>query len=157
MPELLQANKKVKNFKVLLDNGEKTDLKQLLGEKGLVLYFYPKDDTPGCTKEACSFRDDLEKFKELGYNVVGVSADSLESHQKFKQKYQLNFPLIVDEQKELCNYFGVWSEKKMYGKTFEGINRTTFILNQDLLILKVYPKVKVENHTAEILKDLSDL
>lgn len=157
MPELLQENQKIKNFKVLLDTGEKTDLKQLLGEKGLILYFYPKDDTPGCTKEACSFRDDYQKFVEKGVNVVGVSADSLESHQKFKQKYNLNFPLIVDEKKELCNYFGVWGEKKMYGKTIEGINRTTFILNKDLKILKVYPKVKVENHVSEILKDLEEL
>lgn len=157
MSELLQVNKKIKNFKVLLDNGEKSDIKHLLGEKGLILYFYPKDNTPGCTKEACSFRDDYDKFREQGYNIVGVSIDSMESHQKFKQKYQLNFPLIVDEDKELSNYFGVWGEKKMYGKTFEGINRTTFILNKDLKILKVYPKVKVETHTTEILKDLNEL
>lgn len=157
MSELLQVNKKIKNFKVLLDNGEKSDIKHLLGEKGLILYFYPKDNTPGCTKEACSFRDDYDKFREIGYNIVGVSTDSMESHQKFKQKYQLNFPLIVDEDKELSNYFGVWGEKKMYGKTFEGINRTTFILNKDLKILKVYPKVKVETHTTEILKDLNEL
>ncbi|GIX43589.1 MAG: peroxiredoxin [Leptospiraceae bacterium] len=157
MSELLKENKKIKNFKVLLDNGEKTTLKELAGNKGLILYFYPKDNTPGCTKEACSFRDNLEEFQKIGYNVVGVSADSLESHQKFKNKHNLNFPLIVDESKELCQYFGVWGEKKMYGKTYEGINRTTFILDKDLKIIKVYPKVKVEEHCNQILNDLAKL
>jgi peroxiredoxin Q/BCP len=153
--ELLKENEKVKNFKVLLDDGKKVSLKDLLGANGLVLYFYPKDNTPGCTKEACAFRDNLMEFQKLGYNVVGVSADSLESHQKFKSKHNLNFPLIVDDSQELCKYFGVWGEKKMYGKTYEGINRTTFILNKDLKIIKVYPKVKVEEHATEIIKDIT--
>ncbi len=154
MRELLKEDQKVKNFKVLLDTGEKTDLKKLTGEKGIILYFYPKDNTPGCTKEACSFRDYKEEFSKLGYSIVGVSADSVQSHQKFKEKYNLNFPLIVDENKELCNFFGVWGEKKMYGKTVEGIQRTTFILDKNLKIVKVYPRVKVEEHVNEILHDL---
>ncbi len=152
---LLKENEKVKNFKVLLDDGKKVSLKDLVGTNGLVLYFYPKDNTPGCTKEACSFRDSYLEFQKLGYNVVGVSADTLESHQKFKTKHNLNFSLIVDEKKELSQYFGVWGEKKMYGKTFEGINRTTFILNKDLKIIKVYPKVKVEKHATEIINDIT--
>jgi len=95
--EHLKENEKAKNFKVLLDDGKKVSLKDLLGANGLVLYFYPKDNTPGCTKEACAFRDNFSEFHKLGYNVVGVSADSLESHQKFKTKHNLNFPLIVDD------------------------------------------------------------
>lgn len=154
---LLQENKKIKNFKVLLDDGTKHELKALSGIKGIVLYFYPKDNTSGCTKEACSFRDHLSELQNLGFNVIGVSADSLHSHQKFKTKHNLNFPLIVDETKELCNYFGVWGEKKMYGKICEGIIRTSFLLDKDLKILKVYPKVKVETHVSEIIKDIQNL
>jgi len=157
MAELLKENNKVKNFKVLLDNGEKVNLKDLIGSKGLILYFYPKDNTPGCTKEACSFRDSIKDFEDKGFKIVGVSADSMDSHQKFKNKYQLNFPLIVDESKELCKYFGVWGEKKMYGKTIEGIIRSTFIIDNNLKIVKVYPKVKVDEHIKEILEDLNKL
>lgn len=154
---LLKENKKIKNFKVLLDDGQKKDLKDLIGKKGMVLYFYPKDNTSGCTKEACSFRDHLSELENLGYSVVGVSGDSLNSHQKFKAKHNLNFPLIVDENKELCKYFGVIGEKKLYGKTYEGIFRTTFILGTDLKIKKVYPNVKVEKHVEEVIKDIQEL
>lgn len=154
---LLKENKKVKNFKILLDDGLKKELKDLIGKKGMVLYFYPKDNTSGCTKEACSFRDHLSELENLGYSVVGVSADSLNSHQKFKAKHNLNFPLITDENKELCNYFGVIGEKKLYGKTYEGIFRTTFILDKDLKIKKVYPNVKVEKHVEEVIKDIQNL
>ncbi|MFN3603220.1 MAG: thioredoxin-dependent thiol peroxidase [Leptonema sp. (in: bacteria)] len=154
---LLKENKKIKNFKVLLDDGSKQELKNLVGKKGIILYFYPKDNTPGCTKEACSFRDHLQELENLGFSVLGVSADSLKSHQNFKNKHNLNFPLIVDENKELCQYFGVWGEKKMYGKTTQGIFRTTFILDTDLKIKKVYPNVKVENHISEILNDIQNL
>ncbi len=154
---LLKENKKVKNFKVLLDDGSKQELKNLSGKRGLVLYFYPKDNTPGCTKEACSFRDHLSELQNLGFHVVGVSVDNLNSHQKFKTKHNLNFPLVVDENKELCTYFGVWGEKKLYGKTSEGILRTTYLLDRDLKILKVYPKVKVEEHVQEVIKDIQNL
>ncbi len=154
---ILEESKKIKNFKVTLDNEEKKNLKELVGEKGLILYFYPRDNTPGCTREACNFRDGLSRLNKLGYKVVGVSADSIKSHQKFKTKHQLNFPLISDTELELSRYFGVWGEKKMYGKVCEGIFRTTFIMDKDLKIIKVYPNVKVDKHLEEILNDLQNL
>ncbi|MCS7206181.1 MAG: thioredoxin-dependent thiol peroxidase [Leptospiraceae bacterium] len=154
MKEILKENTIINDFSVILDDGKNVKLSSLIGKKGIILYFYPKDLTPGCTKEACGFRDAISELQNLGYNVVGVSADSVSSHQKFKEKYQLNFPLISDEQKELAEYFGVWKEKKMYGKTTMGIQRTTFIIDKNLKIIKVYPKVKVETHALDILADL---
>lgn len=154
---ILQEGTQIKNLKVRTDTGEERDLLSLMGEAGMVLYFYPKDDTPGCTKEACGFRDSFQEIKKLGYSIAGVSTDTVASHQKFKAKYNLNFPLIADENKELVTYFGVWGEKKMYGKTTYGTLRTTFIIDRNLVIRKVYPKVKVETHAGEILKDLQAL
>lgn len=154
MKELPIEGKKIKDFSVVLTDGTKKSLSDLAGKKGLVLYFYPKDNTPGCTKEACSFRDGLEDLAGAGYSVAGVSPDSPLSHQKFTSKFSLNFPLIADESKELAEYFGVYREKKNYGKTYMGIVRTTFVLDGSLKLLRIYEKVKPEAHAAEILSDL---
>jgi len=148
----VEAGFKLKNQTVVLEDGSKKKLKDLLGKKGMVLYFYPRDNTPGCIKEACSFRDHNADIRKLGYNIVGVSADSVESHQKFIAKQSINFPLISDESAELCEQLGVWTEKNMYGKKFMGIQRSTFLLDKDLKVIQTWPKVKVDNHTKEVME-----
>lgn len=153
----IETGSKVKNQSVVLEDGSKKKLKELLGKKGMVLYFYPRDNTPGCTKEACSFRDHNSDIKKLGYSIVGVSADSVESHQKFIARQSINFPLISDESTELCEQFGVWKEKNMYGKKFMGIQRATFLLDSNLKIIHAWPKVKVDNHTREIMEVIKEV
>lgn len=153
----MEEGKKVKDIKVNLTDGSKKKLSELCGKNGLVLYFYPKDNTPGCTKEACSFRDNHSKIQKLGFSVIGVSADSVESHQKFTQKQSLSFDLISDEDHKLSENLGVWVEKNMYGKKFMGIQRSTFILDPSLKILKKYPKVKVDGHTEEVIKEIKSV
>tara|TARA_B100001778_G_scaffold201503_1_gene166410 strand:- start:61 stop:534 length:474 start_codon:yes stop_codon:yes gene_type:complete len=148
----VEAGFKLKNQTVVLEDGSKKKLKDLLGKKGMVLYFYPRDNTPGCTKEACSFRDHNADIKKLGYSIVGVSADSVESHQKFIAKQSINFPLISDESADLCQQMGVWAEKNMYGKKFMGIQRSTFLLDSNLKVIQAWPKVKVDNHTKEVME-----
>ena len=148
---------KAKNAAVVLEDGSKKKLKDLIGKKGMVLYFYPRDSTPGCTKEACSFRDHNKDILKLGYTVVGVSADSVESHQKFIQKQSINFPLISDESAELCQMFGVWTEKNMYGKKFMGIVRSTYIIDKKGKITHIFPKVKVKGHVEEVLAALAEI
>lgn len=152
----VEAGFKAKNLNVVLEDGKKKKLKDLAGKKGMVLYFYPRDNTPGCTKEACSFRDHNKDIEKLGFSVVGVSADSVESHQKFIQKQSINFPLISDESAELCELFGVWTEKNMYGKKFMGIQRATFLLDPDLKVIHAWPKVKVDNHTKEVMQAIQE-
>jgi peroxiredoxin Q/BCP len=141
---------KAPDFKLKDDSGIDISLKDFKG-KTVVLYFYPKDDTPGCTTEACSFRDDLKAFSAKGAVVLGVSADSIESHGKFKQKYGLPFPLLSDPDKTAIQAYGVWKEKSMYGKTYMGIERTTFIIGPDGKIKKIFPKVSVTGHSAAVL------
>ncbi len=135
------------------DQGRTVRLKELRGKK-VVLYFYPKDDTPGCTKEACAFRDGISQIRQRGAEVYGVSIDSVASHQKFKAKYQLNFPLLADPQKTAVEAFGVWKKKSLYGRTFLGIERTTFVIDEHGRIAKIFPKVKVDQHYAEVLAAL---
>ena len=125
-------------------------LSSLVGEKGLVLYFYPKDATPGCTQEACDFRDAQAGLSGLGYSVVGVSPDSSDSHQKFAMKQSLNFPLISDADHSLCGDFGVWGEKQLYGRSFMGVIRSTFILDRELRVRKVFSPVRVAGHAGEV-------
>lgn len=125
-------------------------LSSLVGEKGLVLYFYPKDATPGCTQEACDFRDAQAGLSGLGYSVVGVSPDSSDSHQKFAMKQSLNFPLISDADHSLCSDFGVWGEKQLYGRSFMGVIRSTFILDRELRVRKVFSPVRVAGHAGEV-------
>jgi len=122
--------------------------------KWVLLYFYPKDDTPGCTKEACAIRDADPDLSSFGAVVLGVSADSVSSHKKFAEKYHLMFPLLADENKEVVNAYGVWGAKKFMGREYEGIMRTSFLINPEGVIAKVYEGVKPETHATEVLADL---
>lgn len=123
--------------------------------KPVVLYFYPRDDTPGCTKEACGFRDDYSAYEEAGVTILGVSADTPESHAKFKSKYDLPFTLLADQDHKVSETYGVWGLKKIFGKETKGIKRTTFLIGSDGEILKVYKKVNPAEHSAEILLELN--
>jgi len=125
--------------------------------KNIVLYFYPKDDTPGCTVEACGLRDSFKEIEKLGAVILGVSPDSAKSHDKFIAKFQLPFPLIPDEEKKICQDYGVWVEKSMYGKKYMGVARTTFIIDGNGKIAKVSEKVKPEGHEKEIIEALKSL
>jgi thioredoxin-dependent peroxiredoxin len=143
-------------FSLKADDGTTVTLKSLAG-KNVVLFFYPRDDTPGCTKEACGFRDALPRFEGIDAVVLGVSPDSLESHRKFKQKYDLPFPLLVDEGHRLADEFGVWKQKSMYGLKFMGIERTTVIIDRKGRIARIFPKVKVPGHVEEVEKAVREL
>lgn len=123
----------------------------------IVLYFYPKDDTPGCTKEACSFRDNLPKFKKTKAMVFGVSADPVKKHAKFVEKFSLSFPLLADEEKKVVEAYGVWAKKKFMGREYMGILRTTFLIDPEGKIAKIYENVKPETHAEEVLADLKGL
>jgi thioredoxin-dependent peroxiredoxin len=151
---MLKPGSKAPAFSLLSDSGDKVSLKDFKGKR-VVLYFYPKDMTPGCTVEACDFRDHLPKFKKLKMVVLGISKDSVERHQKFIEKYGLPFPLLSDEDGKTCEAYGVWKEKSLYGRKFMGIERTTFLIGADGKIEKIYPKVKVKDHAEKILADLS--
>ena len=135
------------------ESGTSITLDQFTGKK-VVVYFYPKDDTPGCTKEACSFRDNYDAILEKGAVVVGISADDETSHQKFKSKYDLPFYLLADPERKAIDAFGAWGEKKMYGKTYEGVMRSTFVIGEDGTIIKAWPKVKPADHAEEVLEVL---
>jgi thioredoxin-dependent peroxiredoxin len=117
----------------------------------IVLYFYPKDDTPGCTTEACNFRDDYSAYEQAGVTILGVSPDSPKSHTKFKEKFNLPFSLLADEQHELCEQFGVWGPKKFMGREYMGVNRTTFVIGPDGIVKKVFENVKPAEHSVEVL------
>ena len=150
---LLKTGQKAPAFTLMNHAGQKVSLKDFAGKK-LVIYFYPKDDTPGCTKESCDFRDQFEPVKKTGAMVIGVSKDSVASHLKFKNKYSLPFDLLSDEEGKMCEAYGVWKEKSMYGRKYMGIERTTFIVDESGKIAKIYPKVSVTGHVDEVLKDL---
>jgi thioredoxin-dependent peroxiredoxin len=143
-------------FSLQADDGTTVTLESLSG-KNVVLFFYPKDDTPGCTKEACGFRDALPRFGEMDAVVLGVSPDSLESHRKFKQKYQLPYRLLADEGHRLADTFGVWKQKSMYGLKFMGIERTTVIIDHKGRVARIFPKVKVPGHVEEVEKAVREL
>ncbi|HEX8286569.1 MAG TPA: thioredoxin-dependent thiol peroxidase [Pyrinomonadaceae bacterium] len=132
-------------------NGESVNSADFRGRR-VVLYFYPKDDTPGCTKQACSLRDSFDVFREKGIKVFGVSTDSEESHRKFISKYALPFDLLADTEKEIVNAYGVYGEKNNYGKKYMGVNRTTFLIDENGKIVKIFKKVKVEEHASEVLE-----
>lgn len=146
-------NKKAPAFRLLDQDGAEHSLKDYLGKK-VLLYFYPKDDTPGCTTEACSFRDRLNELKKHGVQVLGISCDDVKSHKKFADKFQLNFPLLADTEKKMVNKYGVWVEKSMYGKKYMGIQRDSFLIDETGKIVKHYKKVKPAEHVDEIMKDL---
>ncbi len=132
-------------------------LADFAGKQAVVLYFYPKDDTPGCTTESCGFRDLAEEFAAAGAAILGVSRDSSSSHAKFVSKYGLNFPLLSDADGSLCEAYGVWVEKSNYGKKYMGVERTTFVIGKDGVVAAVFPKVKVEGHVGKVLEAVKAL
>jgi peroxiredoxin Q/BCP len=147
---------KVPDFSLKADDGTTVTPATLAGKK-VVLFFYPKDDTPGCTKEACGFRDAFPQFGKIDAVVLGVSPDSLESHRKFKQKYELPFRLLSDEGHRLADAFGVWKQKSMYGLKFMGIERTTVIIDRNGRVARIFPKVKVTGHVEDVEKVVREL
>src|SRR5438105_560205 len=151
---MVKAGQPAPDFMLKDDEGNTVRLGDYI-DRHVVLYFYPKDETPGCTTEACAFHDEFAEFKTRGITILGVSADSVESHQKFKSKHRLNFPLLSDPDKKTIKAYGVWKEKTMYGKKYMGIERTTFIIDEHGKIEKIFPKVKVTDHVKEILDTFS--
>jgi peroxiredoxin Q/BCP len=146
---LIAEGDKAPNFSLEADDGTTVTRDSLAG-KNVVLYFYPKDDTPGCTKEACDFRDAFPRFDKVDAVVVGVSPDSPDSHRKFKKKYSLPFRLLSDESHKVAESFGVWKEKSMYGRNYMGIERTTVVIDRKGRVARIFPKVKVAGHALEV-------
>jgi thioredoxin-dependent peroxiredoxin len=138
------------DFELIDDTNQTRRLADFRGQR-VVLYFYPKDDTPGCTKEACNFRDDYSAYEQAGITILGISPDSVESHQKFKARFQLPFSLLADEGHKVCDAYGVWGPKKFMGKSYEGVLRTTFLIGPDGSILRVFEHVRPAEHSAEVL------
>jgi peroxiredoxin Q/BCP len=153
----MKVGEKAPDFSLPSSDGKKISLKDFRGKKPVVLCFYPKDDTPGCTTEACGFRDLYAEIGKSNAVVLGVSLDPLEAHKKFIDKYNLPFPLLSDEEAKVSKAYGVYGEKNMYGKKFWGIHRTTFLINQEGIIEEIYHKVKVETHPREVLTCLENL
>ena len=153
---MIEEGKKAPDFKLASSEGGEVSLKQLRG-KTVVLYFYPKDDTPGCTREACAFRDSQAALKKKGVVVLGVSGDSLAAHEKFKTKYKLNFPLLSDPDKTVATKYGAWGEKVLYGKKTTGMIRCTFVLDAAGVVRKVFPRVRVDGHVEKVLESLKGL
>lgn len=150
---MLEEGTMAPGFTLLSDDGAEVSLSDYRG-KVVVLYFYPKDDTPGCTTEACSFRDDHSEIVAAGAAVLGVSPDTLKSHTKFKAKYSLPFALLSDPNHQVAEMYGAWGEKKMYGRTYEGILRSTFIIDEEGKIAKIFPKVTPKDHGQQVLEFL---
>lgn len=150
MSVVLNVGDKAPDFTAQDQHGNPVSLGDFQGQK-LVLYFYPKDDTPGCTKEACNLRDNYETLMAQGYQVVGVSVDDINSHKKFTDKYNLPFPLLADVEQKMVNDYGVWGEKNMYGKKFMGTQRRTFVIDEQGQITAIIKKVKSDDHAAQIL------
>ena len=153
---LLKEKTKAPDFTLVDEKGNKVSLADYKG-KPVVLYFYPKDDTPGCTTEACNFRDDYSKYEEAGAVILGVSPDSEKSHAKFASKHSLPFPLLVDEDHKICDAYGVWGRKKMMGREYDGVFRTTFLVDNDGIIARVFEGVKPAAHSDEVLQALAEL
>ena len=151
---LAAVNTKAPDFTLPDETGAVHNLSDFLG-KPVVLYFYPKDDTPGCTTEACGFRDQYKEYTDAGILVIGVSPDSSQSHMKFKAKYDLPFMLLADEGHKVCDLYGVWGLKKAMGREYEGVFRTTFLISPEGKILKVFEGVKPDGHSAEVLSALT--
>ena len=152
---MIKEGNKAPDFSATDQNGGKIKLSSFKGKKNIILYFYPKDMTPGCTTEACDFRDQFKKFKNT--EILGVSIDSPERHQKFIEKYELPFTLISDVDQKVVNKYGAWEEKKLYGRKFMGIVRSTFIIDKSGVVRKIFPKVKVKGHIDEVLEVLKEL
>lgn len=152
----IEEGKKAPAFTLTADDGEKVKLSDLKGSP-VVLYFYPKDDTPGCTKEACAFRDADKDLKKLGAVVLGVSPDDVESHVKFRDKFSLNFPLLADPGHKIAEKYGAWREKNMYGKKSMGIQRCTYLIDADGKVAKLWKRVKVDGHDEKVIEALQSL
>jgi len=147
----LKTGSKAPDFTLPTDGGGEISLKQFKGQK-VVLYFYPKDDTPGCTAESCSFNENLSKFNKLDVQVIGLSKCSVKKHDKFKEKYGLKFPLASDENGDVCERYGTWVEKSMYGKKYMGIDRSTFLIDENGKIAALWRNVKVPGHVEEVME-----
>ena len=147
---MLHVNDKAPDFTLVNQKGEKRTLSEYIGQT-VVLYFYPKDDTPGCTIQACSYRDNMAEFEKRGIKVFGISKDDVKSHQKFESKYQLNFEILADDGHQALNAYGVWKEKNMYGKKVMGVARTTFIVNKEGIITHIFEKVDPNTDTQLVL------
>ena len=156
MGDWVEAGEKAPAFTLQADDGSKVKLSDLKGSP-VVLYFYPKDDTPGCTREACAFRDRQAELKKLGAKVLGVSPDDVESHEKFRDKFQLNFPLLADPEHAIAEKYGAWREKNMYGKISMGVQRSTFLIDPTGKVAKVWKKVQVDGHDEEVVEALKGL
>ncbi len=150
----LKVGDKAPSFEGINQEGKKISLDDFSGKK-LILYFYPKDNTPGCTAESCNLNDNYDSWLEKGYEVIGVSPDSVQSHQKFQEKFNLKFNLIADTEKEILQAYGSWGEKSMYGRKYMGVLRTTFVIDENGIIQEVFEKVKTKDHTNQILKTIN--
>jgi len=146
----LSENSVAPSFSLLDETGKEHKLSDYLGQS-LVLYFYPKDDTPGCTTEACEFRDDYKEYEKAGVKILGISPDSVKSHAKFKAKYELPFTILADEDHQVCEAYGVWGLKEMMGREYNGVFRTTFLIGPDGKVKKVFENVKPKGHSQEVL------
>jgi peroxiredoxin Q/BCP len=153
---MIEAGKSAPDFSLVDQNGKQVTLASLKGSP-VVLYFYPKDDTPGCTKEACGFRDSFALYAKAGAKIAGVSPDDSASHAKFAKKFELPFILLADPDHRVCEVYGVWKEKNMYGKKYMGVERTTFVIDKKGIVRGVFPKVKVEGHSAAVLDAIKAL
>lgn len=156
MTDWIEEGKKAPAFTLKTDSGEKVKLSDHKGSP-VVLYFYPKDDTPGCTKQACAFRDRKKEIEKLGAVVLGVSPDDVDSHEKFRDKFDLNFPLLADVGHKVAEKYGAWREKNMYGKKSMGIQRSTFLIDASGKVAKVWKRVKVEGHDEKVLEAIKSL
>ena len=156
MGDWVEAGKKAPDFTLPADGGGRVKLSGLRG-KPVVLYFYPRDDTPGCTREACAFRDRKAELVELGAAVLGVSTDTVESHEKFRDKHALNFPLLADAEHKVAEKYGAWREKTRFGKKSMGIQRSTFLIDADGVVRRVWKSVKVDGHDEQVLAALGEL
>ncbi len=153
---MIEAGTQAPDFTLQSDTGETVTLSQLRG-KPVVLYFYPKDDTPGCTTEACEFRDAFPRFDQSGAVILGVSPDDVESHQAFRAKFDLPFPLLADTEHAVAEQYGAWQEKNMYGKRFWGIQRSTFVIGADGVVAKVFKRVKAAGHAEKVADAIGEL
>jgi thioredoxin-dependent peroxiredoxin len=151
---ILSEKSPAPDFELKDETGKERKLSDYRG-KPVVLYFYPKDDTPGCTTEACSFRDGFSAYQEKNITILGVSPDTVKSHQKFKEKYHLPFTLLADPDHKVCELYGVWGKKKMYGKEYDGVFRTTFVVDGNGKIKKVFENVKPQEHATQVLEAIS--
>jgi peroxiredoxin Q/BCP len=156
MGDWVEVGKKAPDFTLQADDGAQVKLSKLRGAP-VVLYFYPRDNTPGCTREACAFRDAKAQLVKLGATVLGVSTDSAESHQKFRDQHQLNFPLLADVQHKVAEKYGAWREKVRFGKKSMGIQRSTFLIDAEGVVRKVWKNVQVDGHDAQVIAALGDL